>query len=464
MKRKAMLLCLSLVALTSCSFNLGSSSGKTADSNGTVTTSDIDNEENKVFSLKDYFSLVGETPIENNVIEIGKEGHKFDYCFNNVSFDSSTSSIKIEKNGSIFNIDGFIGISQIKISYKSNANTKIELTRIENNEEKTETQVISSSLDSFSDITLAVVSNPNKLKLIANDVLYIKTLEIEYTGQLDLSNHASKVTLNRLKETYQVGDAFDVVNGVSATASLSFSSPMLVHDGTGINGYRLIAKDESNKEIDLSTPFEKEGTITIEAKYRSLISNQIQIKINPKSIALATSISLTPTEKTISVGQEFTLTAKIVPENTTDKTVTYVSKNSEIATVTSDGVVKGIKEGATTIEATCNNIKATSTVTVTNSKGYYIGSTKHDVSVIDPYYAPSKGNQKLLFIPISIKNATYTWSQTYLDNIETNITTIASYYANASFNKLSLTGGIAGSMGKMFTSNYTESEFDGDTG
>ena len=228
MKRKAILLCLSLVALTSCSFNLGSSSGKTADSNGTVTTSDIDNEENKVFSLKDYFSLVGETPIENNVIEIGKEGHKFDYCFNNVSFDSSTSSIKIEKNGSIFNIDGFIGISQIKISYKSNANTKIELTRIENNEEKTETQVISSSLDSFSDITLAVASNPNKLKLIANDVLYIKTLEIEYTGQLDLSNHASKVTLNRLKETYQVGDAFDVANGVSATASLSFSSPMLM--------------------------------------------------------------------------------------------------------------------------------------------------------------------------------------------------------------------------------------------
>lgn len=464
MKRKAILLCLSLAALTSCSFNFGSSSGKTTDSTGTVTTSDIDSEENKVFSLKNYFSLVGETPIANNVIEIGKERHKFDYCFNNVSFDSATSSIKVEKNGSIFNVDGFIGISQIKISYKSNANTKIELTRIENNEEKTETQVLSSNLDSFSDITLAVTSNPSKLKLIANDVLYIKTLEIEYTGQLDLSNHASKVTLNRLKEAYQVGDTFDLENGVSATATLSSSSPMLVYDETGINGYKLIAKDESNKEIDLSSPFEKEVTITIEAKYRSLTSNQIQIKINPKSIVLATSISLTPAEKTISVGQEFTLTATIAPEDTTDKTVTYVSKNSEVATVTSDGVVKGIKEGTTTIEATCNNVKATSTVTVTNSKGYYIGTTKHDVSVIDPYYAPSKGNQKLLFIPISIRDATYTWSQTYLDNIEKNIATIAYYYANASFNKLSLTGGIAGSMSKMYSSNYTESDFDGDIG
>ena len=70
----------------------------------------------------------------------------------------------------------------------------------------------------------------------------------------------------------------------------------------------------------------------------------------------------------VKVGEEKTL----LPETKSDKKVLYVSENEEIATVSNNGVVKGIKEGSTTITVSLEGTKAEAKVTVTVSKAYLV--------------------------------------------------------------------------------------------
>lgn len=68
-----------------------------------------------------------------------------------------------------------------------------------------------------------------------------------------------------------------------------------------------------------------------------------------------TSIKLNATKKTIYNGKSFTLKATVNPKNAANKAVTYKSSNKKIATVTSKGVVKGIKPGKATITVTAKD-------------------------------------------------------------------------------------------------------------
>lgn len=68
-----------------------------------------------------------------------------------------------------------------------------------------------------------------------------------------------------------------------------------------------------------------------------------------------TSIKLNATKKTIYNGKSFTLKATVNPKNAANKAVTYKSSNRKIATVTSKGVVKGIKPGRVVITVTAKD-------------------------------------------------------------------------------------------------------------
>lgn len=68
-----------------------------------------------------------------------------------------------------------------------------------------------------------------------------------------------------------------------------------------------------------------------------------------------TSIKLNATKKTIYNGRAFTLKATVNPKNAANKGVTYKSSNTRYATVTSKGVVKGIKPGRVVITVTAKD-------------------------------------------------------------------------------------------------------------
>lgn len=67
---------------------------------------------------------------------------------------------------------------------------------------------------------------------------------------------------------------------------------------------------------------------------------------------LSTSISLNKTSDSLVTGQEETLLATIAPENATNKSITWSSSNSSIASVDTLGKVKALKAGTATITAT----------------------------------------------------------------------------------------------------------------
>jgi len=75
-------------------------------------------------------------------------------------------------------------------------------------------------------------------------------------------------------------------------------------------------------------------------------------------------IRLSLSEATIDIGDEIKLVATVLPANATDPTVTWSSSSSAIATVSGDGVIKGVSEGVATILAKAGEKEASCKVTV----------------------------------------------------------------------------------------------------
>ena len=78
------------------------------------------------------------------------------------------------------------------------------------------------------------------------------------------------------------------------------------------------------------------------------------------------SITLDKTAVTLKVGATVTLVATVKPDDATDKTVTWSSSNSSIATVDKNGKVTGVNEGEATVTAKAGDKTATCKVTVSN--------------------------------------------------------------------------------------------------
>ena len=92
------------------------------------------------------------------------------------------------------------------------------------------------------------------------------------------------------------------------------------------------------------------------------------------------SITLSKTEAKREIGKTLQLAATILPENATDKTVTWTSSNESVATVDATGKVTAIAVGETVIAAKAGDQEATCTVKVTevaNRVSAYL-SISHD--------------------------------------------------------------------------------------
>ncbi len=106
------------------------------------------------------------------------------------------------------------------------------------------------------------------------------------------------------------------------------------------------------------------GTATITASTTNGLTAQCNVTVTAKIIEAA-GISLDVTEKTLTEGDTFIITATIDPETTTDKTVTWSSSNTDVATV-ENGKVTAIAPGTAVITAsTANGLEASCSVTVT---------------------------------------------------------------------------------------------------
>ena len=103
------------------------------------------------------------------------------------------------------------------------------------------------------------------------------------------------------------------------------------------------------------------GKVTAKAKGSAVITAKCgDVKVTCKVTVKNPTLTLNKTSASVKVGKTTKITAKAAPSGK----VTYKSGNKKIATVSSNGTIKGIKKGTAKVTVTCNGVTKTVKVTV----------------------------------------------------------------------------------------------------
>lgn len=123
----------------------------------------------------------------------------------------------------------------------------------------------------------------------------------------------------------------------------------------------------------------KNGTVTLELM-GSITGG------TPSTTVSVTGITLNTTTASLIVGQTLQLTPTVSPSNATDKSVTWTSSNTSVATVSSSGLVTAKAAGSTTVTCRANDgsgKQATCTITVTEAS-----TTMPQMTIVSTTYKP----------------------------------------------------------------------------
>lgn len=125
------------------------------------------------------------------------------------------------------------------------------------------------------------------------------------------------------------------------------------------------------------------------------------VTVNSKIVAV-TGVSLDKSSLELTEGDEYTLVATVQPENASNKSVSWKSEDETIATV-SDGKVKAIKPGSTTITVTTadGNKSASCSIKVIE-RIYHVESVSLDKSFLEL----NRGDEVTLVATVLPENAT----------------------------------------------------------
>lgn len=159
---------------------------------------------------------------------------------------------------------------------------------------------------------------------------------------------ATSISLNQTTLNLMVGEMEDIIalpepQNTTDEVIWSSSDPKIV----SVNEHGIV------EAISVGT-----ATITVTCGKASA-----SCTVNVSEIVV-TEIKLNTYELNLSVSESFNLTATILPDNATDKSVTWKSDNPKIATVSADGTVKGISSGIAVITVTSGKVSANCSVTV----------------------------------------------------------------------------------------------------
>lgn len=112
----------------------------------------------------------------------------------------------------------------------------------------------------------------------------------------------------------------------------------------------------------------KAGTTVITATSKEDPSIKGTCTVNVENVNIpVSSVELDRSSLSLTKGDVYTLNATVKPDDATDKTVSWKSSNTAVATVDSNGKVKAIAGGSATITATAGGVSAKCSVTVTVS-------------------------------------------------------------------------------------------------
>lgn len=164
---------------------------------------------------------------------------------------------------------------------------------------------------------------------------------------------SASTTLTIVKPTitdFTLSDT-EVTLGVGGTKTISvtaFVPSYASENPTFASADETVAKVNSNGLITAKAIGETDITATI---------GEVVKTCKVKVIATSVESIVLPAEATLTKGSSLQLTPVVTPaQAATDHGITYASNNEEVATVSEEGLVKGIAAGEATITATCDGI------------------------------------------------------------------------------------------------------------
>ena len=192
--------------------------------------------------------------------------------------------------------------------------------------------------------TITVSSENGKTDKLTITVKEKPKENIEVTG---ISITPNTLTL-KVKEEYNLNTTITPSNATNkkVTWTSSNTSVATITDG------KVVAKGKGTTTITATTQNGKKATIEVVVKENETPKPSPE---QPTTVQV-TNITLNKTTLILNIGNTETLTTNITPSNATNKTITWKSRNTNVATV-SNGVITAKGAGTATIIATTSNGK-----------------------------------------------------------------------------------------------------------
>lgn len=167
-------------------------------------------------------------------------------------------------------------------------------------------------------------------------------------------------------------------------------TPVFTPEDTTIRDVTWTSSDEAKATVDADGVVSgiAEGTTVITATYKDTTNdNKVWtstcIVTVEKAPIYATGFEVSPTTQNIICGDEFTITPKFTPEDTTNQTVIYQSLDETIVTVNTSGVVTGVGPGDAIVQCTSvdGGFNATVAVHVDKAVDFKLSPQKRDLAI-----------------------------------------------------------------------------------
>ncbi len=136
----------------------------------------------------------------------------------------------------------------------------------------------------------------------------------------------------------------------------------------------VMPEDATDKTITWASSDEAVATVNAEGKVTAVALGEATITATCGEVSTyctvtvvatpAESITISQETATLKVGETVELTATVMPEDATDKTVSWTSSDEAVATVDAEGKVTAVALGEATVTAKCGEVSTYCTVTV----------------------------------------------------------------------------------------------------
>ena len=344
-----------------------------------------------------------------------------------VEFDKYTAS----------HIDGKVVISENGAIIKESKNESGAI--IDNIEVKTSSEVVIGTdvknldvMTKTSNLTINSGSDVTKLTVSTN----AKGSTFTVKGKVKELYTNVDITVN-VSGTVEKTSGKGTVNGISVTGVKLDKTTAQMKPGETLKLTATVEpSNATNKEVTWKSSNEKVATVDQSGNVKAVAKGEATITVTTKDGGHKATCTVTVNENVqnvpvsgvsisgnteINEGATTQLKATVTPENATNKKVTWASSNTEVATVDSDGLVTGVKEGTTTITVTTEDNGKTASCTVT------VKSTRTEVDGVSisgntNIKENEKTQLKATVTPSSATNKNVTWesSNTAVATVDSN--------------------------------------------